>query len=582
MNIRRTTVATKRVRLAEFDEQSELVIPEDLSALSDDDLASLEEQAVEAARALAEQERTPEVIEALTALRDGVTAIRSESATRAEAAAAAEQEVDSLLADIVGEAGGADEGGETAEEAVAEEDEEEVEDREEALVASGRREVRISPALLRNRNPQRQEEETPAERTIRDFARAAADVSGFANGQALDYNGMAEAVIARLKGYNHRVYETAARSGQKVRDQFGTIIIDKPVDERLVVSKSDSEERIAQVFDLAADMSRLPEGTLTAAGWCAPSETLYDLFDQGESTEGMLSAPEVTVRRGGFRWPVAADFSTVFGNLGWDYTEDEAEAGNWDGAGGGAKPCFYVDCPDFDEARLDAVGLCIKAGLLQRVGYPEVIADSVRKALIAHAHRVNAKKINAFVAASTPVSMAAGQKGAVAPILTAIELQVQHYRYSHLLNQNTTLEAVFPFWVHGVVRSDLSRRLGLAEFDVSDQRINAWFAQRGIRPQFVYDWQSLATTGASGFNAWPTTVSFLLYKAGTFVVGGADVLTVDTVYDSTLLGQNDYTALWTEEGMLVAKRGIDSRVVTVPFEADGATHVGIDITRTGA
>jgi hypothetical protein len=584
MNIRRSSLVagrTRFVRLAQFDEQTEFVIPEDLSGLSVEEIESLLTEAAENARALADQERTPEVIEALTALAEGVRALRSERDERNEAASAEEEHVNALLAEIVPE--------ETAEVVVEEQVQPEAvveEEQEESLVASGRREVRIAPNLLRRRSPERDHEEPPAP-TIANFARAAADVGGgLANGQALDYNGMGLAVANRLKGYNHRAFENAANTGQVLRDRFGTIIIDKPVDDRFIVSDVDSPERVGEVFEQAADESRLEGGTLLASGgWCAPSETLYDLYDMGESTEGMLDTPEVTVRRGGVRFPLAVDFSGIFGSVGWDYTEAQDIAGNYNGAGGGTKPCFRVSCPTFTDVRMDVEGLCVQAGLLERVGYPEVIADTVRKTLIAHAHRINAKKINALVAGSTAVTLTAGQKGATAPILTAIEQQVQHYRYSHFLNQNTVLEAVFPFWVFGAIRSDLSRREGLAEFDVPDARVRGWFTQRGIRPQFVYDWQTIAASGASGagaFVAWPSSVKFLLYKAGTFIVGGADILTVDTLYDSTLLGVNDYTALWTEEGMLVAKRGLDSRVVTVPIEADGATHIGIDITGTGA
>ena len=101
-----------------------------------------------------------------------------------------------------------------------------------------------------------------------------------------------------------------------------------------------------------------------------------------------------------------------------------------------------------------------------------------------------------------------------------------------------------------------------------------------MNPQFVYDWQAL-TGVASDFKAWGASLKFLLYSAGTFVKGGQDVITLDTVYDSTLLGQNDYTALFTEEGYLVAKRGHDARVVTVPINPNGGTGTGIKLLANG-
>src|SRR3546814_17098430 len=91
--------------------------------------------------------------------------------------------------------------------------------------------------------------------------------------------------------------------------------------------------------------------------------------------------------------------------------------------------------------------------------------------------------------------------------------------------------AVVQLWAHGFVRSSLALRRGLAECDVSKQRSNSWVTQRGISAQFVYDWQDIGTTAASGFLSWPNTVDFLLYPAGTWVKGAADVITLDTIYD---------------------------------------------------
>src|SRR3546814_12529473 len=81
--------------------------------------------------------------------------------------------------------------------------------------------------------------------------------------------------------------------------------------------------------------------------------------------------------------------------------------------------------------------------------------------------------------------------GATAPLRTAIELQVEHLRTVNRMSRSATLEAVFPMWTHGVIRSDLSRRRGVDMLSVTNAQINAWFTQRGVSPQFVYDWQDL-------------------------------------------------------------------------------------------
>jgi hypothetical protein len=176
--------------------------------------------------------------------------------------------------------------------------------------------------------------------------------------------------------------------------------------------------------------------------------------------------------------------------------------------------------------------------------------------------------------------MTTGTVGTTAPLLAAIELESEHIRYSSRASRGLVLEAVFPFWIHGAIRQDLSVRLGLALFDVTDAQIDAWFRLRGIAPQYVYDWQALDVTAESAFKTWPTTVEFLLYPAGTWVRGVDDIITMDNVYDSTQLGMNKYTALFTEEASLIAKRCNDSRVVTVPVWSDGSTHAGVLLENT--
>jgi hypothetical protein len=173
------------------------------------------------------------------------------------------------------------------------------------------------------------------------------------------------------------------------------------------------------------------------------------------------------------------------------------------------------------------------------------------------------------------------QAGAVAPLLTAIDLQATHYRAVNRMRDDRSLEVILPTWLDPVIRADLARRLGVDLLDVSKARIAGWFQARNVHPQYVVDWQDIATTAASGFTAAPTGVSFLLYAAGTFVKGVTDSITFENIYDSVLLGTNDYTALFTEDPYLVAKRAHDSRVVTVGLNPDGATHTGIEIQRNG-
>lgn len=591
-------------------ETFDLEIPENLSDLADADLAEMRSKAVDAFQTLyAGGEFSDEDLATLGTLTDGIEVLSAEISSREQAASERAAKAAELAAKIgADKPAPAEDEEKPADEAPAEEAPAEDEAEKKAKAAAAETvEVEaptkpaaspeaVTAAAPASRGPIKLSgirrhvsapapaisEETPVEDTSR--ARlTVADVPGFAADSDASFEDLAVALDRRLQGFNSGAYGAAARAGRAMSERHSLAVVRKSFDERATVGSPESADA-AMAF--AVNEKNLPGGSLVAAGgWCAPSETVYDLLED-ESRDGLISLPEINVTRGGIKFTKGPKFADLYAAPSFNFTEEDAKAGKYlpDTAGSGnkvgAKPVYQVPCTDFEEVRLSAAGMHIQAGLLQQRGYPELVARTIRGALVAHEHKMSERVIAAMEAQSTAVSLDTGQIGALAPVLTAIELQVEHYRYAQRLSRSTTLEAVFPYWVRGAIRTDLSRREGVDLIDVPDSRIDAWFRSRGVNPQFVYDWQAL--TGEAGtFKVWGGSVKFLLYSAGTFVKGGQDVITLDTVYDSTLLGQNDYTALFTEEGYLVAKRGHDARVVTVPLNPNGGTGTGIKLLANG-
>ena len=600
-------------------ETFDLEIPENLSDLADDALAEMRSQAVDAFQTLyANGSFSDEDLNTLGTLTDGIEALSAEISAREEAAAARSAKAAELAAKIGADkpapkddeeqapAESEDAPAEKSDEAPAEKpapeaDEDEAEKKAKAAAAETVEvEAPAEPEVVTAAAPRgpiklsgiRRHTPAPAPTTIEetiveDTSRArltVADVPGFAADSDASFEDLAVALDRRLQGFNSGAYGAAARAGRAMSERHSLAVVRKSFDERATVGSPESAEA-AMAF--AVNEKNLPGGSLVAAGgWCAPSETVYDLLED-ESRDGLVSLPEINVTRGGIKFTKGPKFADLYAAPSFNFTEEEAKAGKYAPTSAtdltnkvGAKPVYSVPCTEFEEVRLSAAGMHIQAGLLQQRGYPELVARTIRGALVAHEHKMSERIIAAMEAKSTAVSMDAGQIGALAPVLTAIELQVEHYRYAQRLSRSTTLEAIFPYWVRGAIRTDLSRRQGVDLTDVPDSRIDAWFKSRGVNPQFVYDWQAI-TGEAGAFKAWGASVKFLLYSAGTFVKGGQDVITLDTVYDSTLLGQNDYTALFTEEGYLVAKRGHDARVVTVPLNPNGGTGTGIKLLANG-
>lgn len=591
-------------------ETFDLEIPENLSDLADADLAEMRSKAVDAFQTLyAGGEFSDEDLATLGTLTDGIEVLSAEIGSREQAASERAAKAAELAAKIgADKPAPAEDEEKPADEAPAEDApaEDEAEKKAKAAAAEtveggaptkpAASPEAVTAAAPASRGPIKLSgirrhvsapapaisEETPVEDTSR--ARlTVADVPGFAADSDASFEDLAVALDRRLQGFNSGAYGAAARAGRAMSERHSLAVVRKSFDERATVGSPESADA-AMAF--AVNEKNLPGGSLVAAGgWCAPSETVYDLLED-ESRDGLISLPEINVTRGGIKFTKGPKFSDLYAAPSFNFTEEDAKAGKYlpDTAGSGnkvgAKPVYQVPCTDFEEVRLSAAGMHIQAGLLQQRGYPEQVARTIRGALVAHEHKMSERVIAAMEAQSTAVSLDTGQIGALAPVLTAIELQVEHYRYAQRLSRSTTLEAVFPYWVRGAIRTDLSRREGVDLTDVPDSRIDAWFRARGVNPQSVYDWQAL--TGEAGtFKVWPGSLKFLLYSAGTFVKGVQGVITLDTVYDSILLGQNDYTALFTEEGYLVAKRGHDARVVTVPLNPNGGTGTGIKLLANG-
>lgn len=347
-------------------------------------------------------------------------------------------------------------------------------------------------------------------------------------------------------------------------------------------------------LEYATREGRLPGGSLTASmqaqvnagkaltaavGWCAPSETIYDLCEL-ETMDGLLDIPEVQATRGGFFVPEngGPDFSTIYDSIGDD---GDVVLSEYDVINGADKVCVEIPCPEFVEVRLDVAYVCITGSLLQRRGYPEAVTRFSRGAMVALAHKINESVIARIVTASgAPISVPtiAGSDDAASQLLSAVELAIEDMRYRHRMGRSTTMEVVLPAWVIAPIRAALARRQGVAEINVTNAEILAAFTTRGAVPRFVYDWQDAYSGlvggpgGSVAITEFPTSVQFLIYPAGTWVKPVRDVVNLDTVYDNALLTQNQYTALFLEDGFNVLKMCADSRLYEV--EVDTAGIVG--------
>lgn len=459
---------------------------------------------------------------------------------------------------------------------------------EPALVASAkpRKRVRVSdlPAQRAVQMPAPVEETKPGAVIL-----ASADVAGFAAGQNLSTAELAKAANVKLQAFPQAFIPNTELTASVAQ-------ISVPFEESLVASGANDQD----VIDYAADTSRLEGGSLVAAGgWCAPSETLYELGGiLADANAGLIDLPEVQAKRGGLRFTEGPDYAAIYGNanFGFIQTEAQAEAGSgFTTATGGTvagteKPFYRVPCPDFTDVRAEAVGLGVVAGILQNDAYPEMTQEVVEHGLIAHSHRVNTRTLNRMATLSgSAITLALGPSATTA-VLNSIDIQITDYRYANRMTDNAELEIVLPLWAKPVFRADMSVRNGsnvTEALEVTDAKIDAWFKARHAVVRWVYDWQDAFSGSTNGFGSttaitsWPDTIDAMIYKAGTFVRARGEIINVSAMYDTVNLKKNDYHVLFIEEKLLVIKRRWKSRLVRIALAVNGAVGAARELDNDG-
>ncbi len=525
-------------------------IPEDIAALSDDDLAAALAGALGAAHEFESvDELSDEQVGALEALAGFAMAARAAQADRAAAVTERADRAAAARAALAEPEPTDPPVEEPAEPAVVEPAPEPVP----AGVAASARVSVISQATTARAN-------APAPTVTRALPAltASADVPGYSTGGPItDLEDVGEAMIARMRGL-----PTTRLGGDKgIQTRHATAKIDLGVSrtDGLVQNNFRDDN---ELLNRARNTSRLPGESLTAAGgWCAPSETLYDLCSIA-STDGLLSLPTFQVNRGGIRFTRGPSFSEIYAEAaGWNFTEAQIIAGV-------TKPCAEITCPPFEEIRLNAIGFCIRAPLLTQAAYPELVRHWIEQLLIAHQHIVDQWRIAQIVAGSDPLD-AAGTFDTTIDGIAKLEQIANWVRQSNRMRFGEALEMLVPFWYRTTIRADLARRTGVDLINVSDNDITAYWSARNISIQWLYNYQPLVNT--AGVVATPDEVQVVVYPAGAWEAGTTDVINLDAVYDSTLLAQNEYTAMFAESGELVVNPCWDSYLVTLPTCASGRT-----------
>ena len=572
-------------------------VPQDLKLLSDSELEELETRATEEFVRLDEADDvTPEALESLANLTTGIERVRAETEARqaryakeAEQARAKMAEQRESLAKRVGAAKG--EGEPTSEAALAAVD-------ADAIAAAAARGATAALIAAIGDNGGNLDKQLKRAATLADAQRHAppakvnegAAVTAPSITAAVDIPGLARndemnSMEALANAFYQRARTMSVTNGNPQEQLVASIRngFEYTVDDRTAPG---------QIDELIRRLTRreLKESLTAGGGWCAPSDIRYDFFNIAGQVRG-VDLPTFGVSRGGIRYPTSPSIADAFGSTGlapfavsltngsipWLWTEADDQA-----AATGAsprKPALRVPCPSFNERRLECYGVTVTAGNLTDDAYPEATSNFLSLVMAAHAHAVNSRILATMTTLSanavTTGSYAVTGQPAANAILSGVALAAVDYRAKYGMTNESVLEVVMPSWIPDVIQADLAHRRDVEFVAVTEQDIQRWLSARGVRVQFVDDYQvrggSQFGNASSAMVAWPTQVTFMMYAAGTFLLGNGLQLDLGVTRDSTLNAANDHTAAWSEECHLVAMVGHESRQYTVKFAVAGET-----------
>lgn len=537
---------------------AEYELPEDLGTLSDEDIEHhLTAAASEFHKiATADEVRRDVALPRLRNLKAAIASLKEEQSARLTAAAETAAEIDALTAEVFGEAEPEAEATASADvepEAVEPEAvEPEVVEPTAVVTASARRSVNLAAIRAKQggQGGTGMARYLPAESRSEIEIVASVDVPGYRPGQEIDLSQITEGVMRRAAGLKTSGGGTGMVASYRL-----------PFSSDMVVTDSSSAQEGTQALTRSANQGRLNGGDLVASGgWCAPSETIYDITDIA-CPDMLWDAPEIQLNRGGLRFFRTPTLDVAALTWTWTEAQDIAAA---EQPGGPEKPCFVIPCPAPIDVRAIAIGVCLSVGILTQRFFPEMVDWYVRNSMVAHEIRIKSAMYEAArnSSATTAVTVRASF-AAFSAVYEAVALQAADMIERHNLCDSTQLEVVFPWWSKNLFLTDLARQQGVDVSTLSEADIQAAFRNLGVRVQFARGLVPGVPTdigGATPATEWPETLEFLIYPAGNFQIGRGPEINLGVIIDSVTVATNDEKIFSEEAVALIDRMGLARRV----------------------
>jgi hypothetical protein len=516
-------------------------LPEDLSALSDTDLAAAIEEHLGAMRLIRANDAdflgdltAAVIIEQATAGKAQLAALRAEQELRVTAQENFSEVVDDLTADAAALESGGGEGegdgdGEPEPEAEAtelaaevEEDEKEEVAEEEPVTAAA---LRRPPAPSKERKGRKADDEPQGAVLV-----AAAGVPDTQPGTELDPHDFTKIMLKQ-----------ARRLGPPKHQAGGT-------EERYLLASAQyqfpEERRLTSDLDANARKIRALKNTegnslVASGGICAPATNIYSIPQFAVTSRPVRDAlPSFNADRGAVNVPVPTTLASAASAITIITEANDALGGTY-----ATKSCLDQTCLDYAETAVTIISHCREYGNLNARSWPESVTFENELTMAEHARIAEGYLLDRIKALSINVT-SPDVYSTIWDLIYAITRTASSIRYILRTGENVRLRALMPAWVPDMMVADAAG----TQFDrfLTRGRCIEILRNAGVEPTFYLDAvtggtsQAFADEAAGTIDDFPDVIQFAVYVEGAFIHVDGGSLELGLVRDSTLNSTNDF------------------------------------------
>jgi len=538
--------------------------PEDLSEVSDEDLASLLREH-KAAADLIEQGNedflegfgAEQIVAELEAGLSETERLEAEITSRAEGEEIYQQRIAELARKIRGAAeedeGGDEGGGEGDSETevadlAAEEDEGGDGDEGGDEEGSGD-EAEVAATELSETKPRLRRPPSPSAARAAAAAAtgtplvAAAGLQEVRAGMHFDRRSLARAVKV-----------TAERRGKPSKSASG-------VEERILIASAQfpfPEERQLRAGDIDGNAEKIAavipnwipgvgglrgEALTASGGLCAPLTPIYTMPNFASQARPVRdSLASFQADRGGVNVPAASYIGDITSAITVITEEEDALGGTF-----ATKSCQDLDCPAYTDVPVTIISHCREFGNLNAMAWPEKIAHENDLTMAAHARTAENYLLNRIKSLSIEVDQAAlgSVMNAYASLVYAIQVATAAIRFRLRMDRGARFRVILPAWIPDLLAADAA----LAQFDryQAEAALIAALERLGVsiawHLDFVDDEAAVTDFAAEEpgtLNPFPNEVEYPVFAEGAFLHVDSGSLELGLVRDSTLNSTNDF------------------------------------------